>query len=369
MACPPNETPAQTSPKTSPTPLPKGAPPFFPPPSFPPSNGLGGKPAKLPLFARMPAAIFPVLFGAMGVVLGWRRAAALIGGEGSALASVVEMLGGATLLLFGFALIGYGVKFARRPSVVLDELTILPGRTGLSALVLGVYLAALILAPYAFGVACGMLWAGMALHAGLIALLIRQFVFGAREQARVTPAWQLSFTGPIVAALAALGLGMPDLAAQLFWASAVSAVVIWTISLDQFRRASVPAPLRPLLVIHLSPAAMLGLVALGLGYTGLALGFGAIALGLVLLFAAQALLLTQAVFSAFCSAFTFPVAATATFALEFGARSVGLMGGPALAIGALLLVAATAITAPILLRLLRMWAKGDLAAKSNAATA
>ncbi len=366
MARSPSDAPSDTPADKPSNHIPQVTPPFFPPPSLSMSRGVGGKHAKLPLFARVPVAIFPVLFGAMGVVLGWRRAAALIGGEG--VAGLVEMVAGAALVLFGFALIGYAVKIARRPSVLLDEVTILPGRTGLSTLVLGIYLAALILAPYGAGVARGALYAGLVLHAGLIVLLIRQFVFGAREQARVTPAWQLSFTGPVVGALAALGLGMPDLAAPLFWGALVSAVVIWAISLDQFRRASVPAPLRPLLLIHLSPAALLGLVALGLGYPMLALCFALLSLALVALFGICARWLTQAGFSAFWSAFTFPVAGTATLALALGAQGTSTTNQIWAVIGALILVAATLITAPILLRLLRMWAKGDLAAKSNAAT-
>ena len=314
------------------------------------------KPAKLPVFARMPPAIFPPLFGALGVVLGWRKGISMFGLP----TGLAEMVAGAVAVLFAFALIGYGVKLWRRPSVVRDELTILPGRTGLAAMVLAVYLLSMVLAPYT-GLAIGGLYLGLGLHVALIGLLLRQFLRGAREQARVTPAWQLSFTGPIVGAMAALVFDLPGLALVLFWWSLVSAVLIWGISLDQFRRASVPAPLRPLLVIHLSPAALLGLVALGLGYETLALIFAAVTVGLLAVFILAARWLTEAGFSAFWSAFTFPVAGTATLWLTMN-------GGWAVP-GALLLIAATLMTFPILFRLLKMWAKGQLAVKSNAATA
>ncbi|WP_376873259.1 tellurium resistance protein [Albirhodobacter sp. R86504] len=337
-----------------------------PNPSVPPI-GLFTKPRKLPAFSRMPVAIFPVLFGAMGVVLGWRKAGDL--SDSGALTALADAVSGATILLFGFALVGYAVKLIRRPSVVLDELTILPGRTGLAAMVLGVYLAGMIFSRISTTATTACLILGLILHALLIGLLIRQFVFGAREQARVTPAWQLSFTGPIVGALLAMELGMRDLALPLFWASFASAVILWLISADQFRRASVPAPLRPLLVIHLSPAALLGMVALALGYTGLATGFTALSMGFVAMFGVGGRWLTQAGFSAFWSAFTFPLAGTASLWLAMGAAQPAAWGEVLIAAGGLLLVAATLITAPILVRLLKMWAKGDLAVKSNAATA
>lgn len=314
------------------------------------------KPAKLPLFSRMPPAIFPSLFGGLGVMLGWRKGVGMF----ALPAGFAEMFAGAMAILAVFALVAYGMKLWRRPGVVLEELTILPGRTGLAAMVLVTYLLSIILQPYT-AAAIGLMYLGLALHVALIALLIRQFVWGAKEQARVTPAWQLSFTGPIVGALAALNFGLPGLAVVLFWPALISALLIWGISIDQFRRASVPAPLRPLLVIHLAPAALLGQVALGLGYTTMAMVFAVVSVLLLATFIAAVRWLTVDGFSAFWSAFTFPVAATATFWIGFG----GVWAMP----GALLLIAATLITFPILFRLLKMWAKGQLAAKSNAATA
>jgi tellurite resistance protein len=314
------------------------------------------KPAKLPLFARMPPAVFPAIFGGLGLVLGWRK------GVGMFVLPIgfIDLFAGAMAILAAFALIGYAVKIGRRPSVVLEELMILPGRTGLAAMVLSIYLLALLFAPYLGGM-LGLLYLGLGLHAVLIVLLIRQFTIGAKEQARVTPAWQLSFTGPIVGAFAALTFERDGLAVALFWPSLASALIIWGISLDQFRRASVPPPLRPLLMIHLSPAALLGLVATGLGYHTLAMIFAVLSVVLIAVFTAAGRWLTVDGFSPFWSAFTFPLAGTATFWITLG----GAWAMP----GALLLIVATLTTFPIMFRILKMWSKGQLAIKSNASTA
>ncbi len=326
----------------------------------PPSFGL--PPVRPRAFSRVPPAVFPAVFGGLGLALAWRAGVDLF----ALPTALSDLLGGAMTLLFAISFFAYARKISLRPSVILEDLSILPGRTGLAAAVLGVDLGGLLLAPLWPLSALALLWAGLALHAALIGLMIRQFLTGPREQARVTPAWHLTFSGPIIASLLAATLGKMALATALFWPALACALVIWAVSLDQFRRASVPAPLRPLLAIHLAPLALFGTVALLLGYGLLAQIFVALAALYLALLIASARWLTRSGFSAFWGAFTFPVSACAGLILRAGSAWHQPLIEQA---GALLLIVATLITLPILGKILQLWIKGQLAAKSNAATA
>ena len=319
----------------------------FPPPQFPPR-----RPA---LFARMPPAVFPVLMGALGLGLALRRGLAGFGLAGDP----AELLLGLAVGLWAFAALGYLIKLARRPGVLLEDLRILPGRAGLAAASLSVMLAAAALVPYAPGLARGLLIAGLALH-GALALLVLRLWFASPPEAReITPVWHLNFVGFIIGGLAAVPLGMTGLATALLWLTLPVALAIWAVSaLHLFRRIP-PAPLRPLLAIHLAPASLFATVAASLGQNLLAdvmlLVAALIALGL--LFSLR--WLTISGFSALWGAFTFPMAA---FASALFARDLLTTGG--IFVGLALI-----LTGFVLWRVMQAWAKGSLAAKTNAAEA
>ncbi|MBZ4023011.1 hypothetical protein CKO11_11125 [Rhodobacter sp. TJ_12] len=309
------------------------------------------------LWRRTPPAIFPPTLGLLGLALAWRKGAAAF----DLPAAVPDILIGAVTLFSLFALVAYLGKVIRRPAVALEDLKILPGRAGLAAAVLCLYLLAAALAPYGLALARGLFAAGIGAHLLLTAALLYSFFTGPPEQRRVTPAWHLSFSGWIVAAMAATGLGLSSVATGLFWLALVIAVAIWTVSLQQFARESVPAPLRPLLAIHLAPAAVIGTTAAGLGGSAIAQVFALLSAALLAVFVLRAPWLLKAGFSPFWGALTFPMAATASLWLSLG----GLWRLP----GAAMLVAATLAIVPIALRIFKMWAKGDLAAKTGAALA
>ena len=85
-----------------------------------------------PKFAtRTPPAIFPPVFGLFGLGLAWRRA----GDTFQMPAALGEMILGAVTLLFVFCALAYGIKVARRPGVIPEDLRVLPGRAGLAAAV------------------------------------------------------------------------------------------------------------------------------------------------------------------------------------------------------------------------------------------
>ncbi|MDP3340215.1 tellurium resistance protein [Frigidibacter sp.] len=312
------------------------------------------------LWRRTPPAMFPPILGLMGLGLLWRGAASVFGVPGG----IGEALLGAVTLLWLLAVLAYGAKIARRPGVVAEDLRILPGRAGLAAAVLCFYTFAVVLAPYAPDQARPVLLLGLIAHAAMLAVLLRVMASGPVEQRQVTPVWHLQFTGFIVAAIAAEALGMMGFAKVLFWVALVCAVVIWGLSALQFRRERVPAPLRPLLAIHLTPANFLGAVALGLGWDVLGTVFSVVSAGLLVTLLASVRWLTAAGFTPLWGAFTFPLASVGALWLTLAA------GHPVWWVpGGLALIAATLVIPPIAFKVMKMWASGQLAVKTNAAVA
>ena len=299
------------------------------------------------LWRRVPPAIFPPIMGLFGLGLAWRR----VEGVFDLPSGVGEVILGGVTILFLFSVLAYSVKIARRPSVILEELRILPGRAGVGTMVLCLYLLSITLAPYNTDLAQLVMWAGFAAHSVLVILLIHQFVTGPVEQRRVTPIWHLNYVGFIIGALAATVFELYVLSITIFIATALIAALIWAVSAEQMVKETVPAPLRPLLAIHLSPVALLGLVAKALELDAVALGCGGIAALMLLWMLAYARWITQSGFSALWGAFTFPLAATASLWMTLG----GVWRYP----GGAALVAATLIVLPIAWKVLRLWARGQ----------
>jgi tellurite resistance protein len=322
---------------------------IFPPPEFPPR--------KSARFARMPPAVFPVILGSLGLVLALRRGLDVLGLP----LALADLLAGLALALWGFAAFAYLAKLARRPGVIWEDLKVLPGRAGLAAATAGMLGVAALLVPYAPGLARVVLFAGLATH-GLLALaMIRALRASPPDGRVVTPAWHLAFVGFIIGGLAALPLGLEVVAKAVFWGTLPVAAVIWGISLWQIVTRVPPAPLRPLLAIHVAPAALFSLVSGGLGMPMLAMGFALAGLALLVVLLTFGRWLTEAGFSALWGAFTFPLAALASALLA--------LDGAFLWTGVTLLVAALGLVPMVLWRILKMWGGGALAAKTNAAEA
>lgn len=321
----------------------------YPPPEFPPR--------KSALFAKTPPAVFPSILGLLGLVVALRQVLARLGLD----LGPADLAGGIAVALWVFAAAAYGVKLARRPSVVMEDLRVLPGRSGLATMTMGGMVAATLLALYVPQVALVLMLAALAGHAVLAALLIRLLLGLPPEARAVNPTLHLSLVGFIVAAPAALMLGWGWLAEALFWAAIPVAVVIWGLSLRQFAASVPPPPLRPLLAIHLAPAALLALVAGLLGKAELAALF--LGLGTVygLLLVAGGRWVTQAGVSPLWGAFTFPLAASASAMLVKG----GAWHWP----GVALAVLGLGVIPAILWWVLKRWPGGKLAAVTNAAEA
>ncbi|MDO9499732.1 hypothetical protein [Falsiroseomonas sp.] len=325
----------------------RARPKMFPPPEFPPR--------KLPLFARMPPAVFAVALGILGLSLALKRALA----EAQLPQGLADLVMGLAVGLWLFCAVAYGIKIARRPVVVMEELRVLPGRAGLAAATVGAFACAAVLGFFLPEVARGVLAIGLVLQTVLAGLMIRALMTAPAEGRVVTPVWHLSFVGFIVGALAAVPLGWVTLASVILWATIPVAVGIWAVSLWQLVQRVPPAPLRPLLAIHLAPASLFASVAGLLGMTMVAQGMVLLGCGIALALLVTGRWITQGGFTPLWGAFTFPLAAFA---------SALLINGWGVA-GVLVTVFALGAVPVIAWRVLKMWPAGTLASKTNAATA
>ncbi len=313
-----------------------------------------GKPG---LWQQTPPAIFPPILGLFGLGLGWRRVPEVFSFPGQ----FGEFILGAVSLLFLYAVVAYLAKIIRRPGALTDDLRTLPGRAGVSTASMAGMLFAATLVPYSNFLASVMLIVAMAAHFIVIAIVIRVLAPQPLAARRMTPVWHLTFVGLIVAGVASAQLGWRMTTEINLILSAAAAVTIWIGHLTLIAKKPVPAPLRPTLAIHLSPAALLGIVSAGLGYMDLALAFGWLSILIAGILLVRIRYLTEAGFSPFWGAFTFPVAAFANLMLILAAQ-----GAFYKMLGGLTLVAATIIVPIIAYKVLKMWASGALATKTNA---
>ena len=312
--------------------------------------------------AHTPPAIFPPMFGLFGLGLAWRRAELVF----NLPHGIADLILGAVTVLFLFAFVSYAAKVLRRPGVVVEDLRVLPGRAGIAAMILSVYLLAAVLVPMAPGIAHVLYWVGLAMHVVLVGLMARLLLTGPAEQRAVTPVFHLHFVGFIVSPLAGVPLGYVTFSTVILYASIVIAGLIWAFSLSQFLRQDVPPPLRPLLAIHLAPACLLGTVAGILGLWNITAVLFFVASGLLILMVSKARYITAAGFSPMWGAFTFPLAAYAGVALLVASSGHGEIFR---VIGGVMLVVATLVVPVIAVKILQAWAKGGLAVKTNAARA
>lgn len=320
---------------------------LFPPPAFPPR--------KAARFSRMPPAVFPSILGFLGLGIGLRRALPAFG----LAAEPADLLLAMGAALWAFAVFAYLVKLARRAGVLAEDLRVLPGRNGLATAAMGGMAVAAALVPVLPRAAAVLLVAFLLAH-GAIAVTTGLLACKLPAASRpVDPGWHLTYVGFIVGGIAAVSLGWTGLALQLLLMTLPVAVVIWAASAVQFLRATPPAPLRPLLAIHLSPAALFATVAAMLGHGGLALAFLWLGGLLLVALAASARWITAAGFSPLWGAFTFPLAAYASALFSNGYAGAGLA----------VLTTAAGIIPVILWRTLTLWGAGSLAAKTNAAEA
>ena len=339
---PPDRSPSELGPA-------ERRPPRFPAPQFPPHQPK--------LFASTPPAIFPPILGLLGLVLALRRAAAGTGfGAGFA-----ELAAGAVLALWLAAVVAIKVKGLRRPGVLIEDMRPLPGRAGLAAASMSGMAAGAVIALYQPLIGLVLLWGSLAAHAVLLALLVVSLSRQPRAAWRVNPTLHLSLVGFIVAAPALAQMGWSHSAGVIFWVTLPLAVAIWVASVFDLARHVPPAPLRPLLAMHLSPAALLSITAMGLGWRDLGLGLAVLSAGLAVVLLAAGRWITASGFSPMWGAFTFPLVAFASALL--------VQGGVAAEVGLVVALAALGIVPVIAWKVLMLWPGNRLAQKTGAAEA
>ena len=321
----------------------------FPPPVFPPR--------KRPLFSRTPPAVFPVLLGLAGLAMALRVASMAL----EAPRAVADLAARLAVPLWALGLLAYSAKMMRRSGVLLDDLKVMPSRIGLSAATLGGLVVAGLLVPVAPTLAMGLLFASLAAHAILAGYTVIALCALPPEGRKVNPGWHMTFVGFVVGAPAAHALGLDGLATVLLFATMPIAVAIWTASCMEFTRQVPPAPLRPLLAIHLAPASLFALTSAQIGQDLLASIFAwLVVCGLVGL-AVSLRWITASGFSPLWGAFTFPLSA-ASSALTVQGGALGWLG--------LSVLTVTSVVVPwIAWKVLRLWPGGKLADKTNAAEA
>lgn len=325
----------------------------YPAPEFPPR--------KPKLFARTPPALFPVLLGLLGLGLAARKGMAVLGLSSSALGGLVEAALGALLILWVFAVLALKVKVIRRFGVLAEDMRVLPGRAGLAASTMSGMAAAAVLLPYAPRLALVLVLTALVAHAVMAILLLVTLAKLSPDARSVSPAFHLAFVGFIVGAGPLAQLGYLGLATVIFWVTMALALAIWAVSVWQLWRAEPPAPLRPLLAIHLAPAALLSLVAGQIGAPGLAVGFAGLGMVIFLGLLSAARWITVAGFSPLWGSFTFPLSAFALALLSLG----GTWELPGIVVLALALGVVPAIGWSVL----SLWPGNRLAVKTNAAEA
>ena len=317
---------------------------------------------KVRAFRRTPPAVFPAILGLMGLGLAWQKGADAFGVP----TAIVELFLGAVSMIFLFAVGSYWAKFLKRPSVWAEDARTVPGRGGLAAKTISMMLFAAVLVPYSHTLATIALVMGFAGHLAGAGFTLFELWRAPERLGPMTPMLHLVFVGFIVAPASAVPLGYYMLMPSLTIYALIVSTIIWARTLPPLFHGKNPAPLRPLQAIHLAPAALIGSVALLIGQDLIAnamIGWSSLIFFVLLL---RGPWLTEAGFSGFWSAFTFP---TAAFAGLWCAVANTRDWPGADTIGAVLLIATTLIVPPIAFKVLRLWADGTLAAKTNAAIA
>jgi tellurite resistance protein len=299
---------------------------------------------------HLPVGMYGAVMGLAGLGLACRGAASVLPVP-VFFAEIWVVLGAAALALL---LPAYLVKLARHPGAVREEF-VHPAQLGFcGALPVGITLVAGGLAPYAPAAASVLWWAGASLLFLFQVWALRLFLGGNIPIAEVNGGWLIVMVGGIVVPGPALALGLAQPSAFLFGLSAMVAPVI--VALVFYRTvafAPLPPVLRPTWFIFLVPPSLI--FANGVALSGGAslflngLFYLALALTPALLLAARHFLRWP--FAASWWAFTFPLDALATAAVQYALihpsplwRTVAALA-LALAVAAVVLVLAKTVAA------------------------
>lgn len=272
-----------------------------------------------------------------------------------------DLVLGAMAALWAFAMLAYLIKLVRRPGVLAEDLAVLPGAAGLASATMAMMSVAGGMDGIAPQAGRVLLWAGLALHLALAAAFTLVMLRQPAERRAVSPVYHLVYGGFVVGGVAACRLGDNPLAGAILWPMIGITALIWGASLWQLRRALPPPPLRPLLILHVAPAALMANIALQTGHPAMGQGFLGLSLAMLMTMALAGRWMMAARFSPLWGAMIYPVAAVigACFVADGGWSAAGF------ALSVLAFGAAPALAWNVL----RLWPGGRLAALTNAARA
>ena len=317
--------------------------------------------AKPSLWRTTPPAIFPVALGFLGLGVIWRKAASVL----PVPTLIGELIMGLSAAYFLFFLLSYLAKLAARPGVLLQDLKTPPARGGLSAIGMALMLLAAILLKFGWALAW-LWWAGVITQIAVALLVLVLLARDAPEMRGFNPFQYLTFVGLIVAPIAGVPLGYPQISFWLAMAALVGFVVVtigYGLKLISVRP---PQPLRPSLTIVLSPLSLFALMFVQMGASAAYAIFywasWAVALALIL----AARWMTKGGWTPIWGAFTFPVAAFTSMQITAASMHGGLVALTGVWLG---LSVATPLILFVTYRASQAWSKGELAKKTGSATA
>ncbi len=319
----------------------------YPAPEFPPKQAQ--------LFAATPPVIFTAVLALCALPPVFRR---LLVNEELPTAAA-DLAGGIVLAIWLFSMLALAVKVVRRPAVIPEDLRVIPSRNGLFSATASVIVAAMILDPFAPGLALMLVVSGLAVHLVLAGLYILQILRRPSDSRAVDPGWQLIFAAPLLATLYLANSGYSALALILGLAMAVPVILVLVIGIVDLVRKPAAAPLRPMLVLHIGVLALLATLATELGRESSAAVFAASAVIGVVLMLGAVNWLTASGFTPVWGCLAWPLIAVADLLARSGATITAV----------LILLPVSFFTLWVCWRIFSLWAKGRLAAMTNSAVA
>ena len=217
----------------------------------------GLTPISRPSVRDLPIGYFGAVMGLAGLGLTARAAAPLFPGVVRAPAYFTELWVALGALAFIALIAGYGIKLARYPAAVAEELRN-PVQLGfIAALPVGMSLVAGGIAPYSPATGSVLWWAAFAMLLALEVWGLVRLLGGGVELAQVNAGWLIIFGGGFVLPGPGIALGYVEASRFSFGFSALAAGVLMPLLLYRaFAAPPLPAVLRPSWFILLVPASL-----------------------------------------------------------------------------------------------------------------
>jgi len=318
-------------------------------------------PDKHSLWRSTPPGIFPICLALLGLGLAWQGASVVLPvwrGFGDVLTALAA-------IIYLFFLANYLRKLAVRPRVLFEDAKVPPARAGVSTIAMAMLLLATVLLPFG-QIALVIWWVGMLAQLGASGIGAWSIWRDPPQLRQFSTFQYLTFVGPTVGITTGVAMGYTAFSMVLTLASLVAYFVITAGLIRQLLRNRPPVPLRPSMTIFLAPVCLFTISFAMLGVDWAFEVFFWLSLGIAGGLTALVPWMIKGGWSPIWSSFTFPLA---TFAQVLVLAQTRIGGDMVAGLLIACLVIATLVILVIAMRVLRMWASGDLAVKSGAAVA